>query len=127
MRREYEQVSAESSLDRRPFRPRSRDLQLSRFRAPRSFRGRARYGLFDQFGLWGTGAAWLLLHYFFVQEGPFGPGPHPLEFWSIAAHGAFAFASLWMIGLLWSVHVPAAVAKPAPSLVRQPMLALPPF
>ena len=37
----------------------------------------------------------------------FGPLPHPLEFWSIAAHGAFGFASLWLFGLLWSVHIPA--------------------
>jgi hypothetical protein len=58
-------------------------------------------------GLWGTGAVWLLLHYFFKQEGSFGPNPHPLEFWSIAAHGAFGFASLWLIGLMWSVHIPA--------------------
>jgi hypothetical protein len=58
-------------------------------------------------GLWISGTIWLLLHYFFVQDDLFGPNPHPLEFWAIAAHGAFGFASLWLLGLLWSVHIPA--------------------
>ena len=56
-------------------------------------------------GLWATGAIWLLLHYFFAQETPFGPSPHPLEFWSRAAHGAFGFAALWLFGMLWGTHV----------------------
>jgi len=56
-------------------------------------------------GIWLTGAAWVLLHYFFVRNGPFGPNPHPLEFWSRAAHGAFGFASLWLFGMLWGAHV----------------------
>src|SRR5689334_3985763 len=56
-------------------------------------------------GLWITGAAWLLLHYLFLRETPFGPSPHPLEFWSRAAHGAFGFASLWLFGTLWAAHV----------------------
>jgi hypothetical protein len=42
-----------------------------------------------------------------AQEGDFGPSPHPLEFWSLAAHGAFALATLWMLGLLWAIHIPA--------------------
>ena len=63
------------------------------------------YGI--SLGIWASGAVWLLLHYFFEQEGQFGPAPHPLEFWSIAAHGAFGFATLWLLGLLWSVHIPA--------------------
>ena len=57
-------------------------------------------------GVWLTGALWVLLHYFFMGEGPFGPVPHPLEFWSLAGHGAFAFGSLWLFGLLWGVHIP---------------------
>ena len=57
------------------------------------------------FGLWTTGAAWLLLHYFLAQETPFGPSPHPLEFWSRAAHGAFGFAALWLFGMLWGTHI----------------------
>ena len=58
-------------------------------------------------GLWLTGAVWLIAHYVLVYEGEFGPIPHPLEFWSVAAHAAFGFASLWLLGLLWSVHIPA--------------------
>src|ERR1051326_1224304 len=56
-------------------------------------------------GLWATGALWLLLHYFFAPETPFGPSPHPLEFWSRAAHGAFGFAALWLFGMLWGTHI----------------------
>ena len=76
-------------------------------RAPELSRSRIRIVYSISFGLWLSGAAWLLAHYFMVQEGEFGPLPHPLEFWSIAAHGAFGFASLWLFGLLWSVHIPA--------------------
>lgn len=76
-------------------------------RAPELSRSRALTVYAISLGLWLTGAVWLLSHYFLVYEGPFGPNPHPLEFWSIAAHGAFGFASLWLFGLLWSVHIPA--------------------
>lgn len=76
-------------------------------RAPELSRSRVRIVYTIGLGLWLTGAVWLLSHYFMVQEGEFGPLPHPLEFWSIAAHGAFGFASLWLFGLLWSVHIPA--------------------
>jgi hypothetical protein len=58
-------------------------------------------------GVWLTGAVWLLLRYFFTSEGEFGRAPHPLEFWSLATHGAFAFLSLWLFGLLWGVHIPS--------------------
>ena len=58
-------------------------------------------------GVWLTGALWVLFHYFFTSEGPFGRTPHPLESWSLAAHGALAFASLWLFGLLWAIHIPA--------------------
>lgn len=58
-------------------------------------------------GVWLTGAVWLVAHYFLIVDGPFGPSPHPLEFWSRASHGAFSFASLWLLGLLWTVHIPA--------------------
>lgn len=76
-------------------------------RAPQLSRGRLLSVYTVSLGLWMSGAVWLIAHYLLVYEGEFGPLPHPLEFWSIAAHGAFGFASLWLIGLLWSVHVPA--------------------
>ena len=58
-------------------------------------------------GVWLSGALWVLAHYFLVSEGEFGTTAHPLEVWSLAGHGAFAFAALWLFGLLWGVHVTA--------------------
>lgn len=76
-------------------------------RAPELSRSRLLTVYVITLGLWTSGAAWLLLHYFFFEDGQFGPNPHPVEFWSIAAHGAFSFAFLWLLGVLWSVHIPA--------------------
>ena len=76
-------------------------------RAPELSRDRRRAVYLIAGGVWLTGAVWVVAHYFLLEEGPFGPAPHPLEFWSRAAHGAFAFASLWLLGLLWTVHIPA--------------------
>jgi hypothetical protein len=56
-------------------------------------------------GIWFTGGAWLLLHYFLAADGPFGPSPHWLEFWSRAAHGLFGIGSIWLFGMLWGAHV----------------------
>ncbi len=56
-------------------------------------------------GLWSTGAAWLVLRYGFQQSGEFGTTPHPLQPWALRAHALFAFATLWLGGLLWVVHV----------------------
>ena len=56
-------------------------------------------------GVWLSGGLWLLFHYFLVQQGEFGPTPHPLEPWWLKLHGAFAFATIWIFGLLWGVHV----------------------
>ena len=57
-------------------------------------------------GVWLTGALWVVFHYFLMRPGQFGPAPHPLEWWWLASHGGFAFASLWLFGLLWGVHIP---------------------
>ena len=56
-------------------------------------------------GLWLTGGLWLLFHYLLRRPGELGVAPHPLEPWWLTLHGAFAFASLWALGLLWGVHV----------------------
>jgi hypothetical protein len=56
-------------------------------------------------GIWVTGAVWLILHYFFRQKSEFGFETNPAEPWSLKIHGAFAFASVAMLGLLWGVHV----------------------
>ena len=59
-------------------------------------------------GVWLSGGLWLLFHYFFVQQGEFGPTVHPLEPWWLRLHGAFGFAALWMFGLLWGIHITKA-------------------
>lgn len=56
-------------------------------------------------GLWLSGAAWLVLHDFLRSKGEFGLESNPAEPWMLKAHGAFAFATLWLLGLLWGVHV----------------------
>ncbi|MEJ2083700.1 MAG: hypothetical protein P8Y94_16425, partial [Acidobacteriota bacterium] len=55
-----------------------------------------------------TGGSWLLFHHFLVEQGEFGPEPTRLEPWLLTLHGAFAFAAVWVLGLLWGVHVTAA-------------------
>ncbi len=59
-------------------------------------------------GVWTSGALWLLFHYLLVQQGEFGPKISTLEPWWLKLHGAFAFATLWIFGLLWGVHVTSA-------------------
>ena len=61
------------------------------------------YGVFAL--LWISGAVWLPVHYFLRQQGPFGEVPNPAEHWLIVAHGAGAFAALWLGGWLWRAHV----------------------
>lgn len=56
-------------------------------------------------GVWLSGGLWLLFHYFFEEQGDFGPKTHPLEPWWLKMHGAFAFASIWIFGMLWAVHI----------------------
>ena len=70
---------------------------------------RRRLGLYVVgLGLWASGGLWLVFHYWMVQQGEFGPQTNPLEPWWLKLHGAFAFAAIWMSGLLWGVHVTAA-------------------
>ena len=56
-------------------------------------------------GVWLTGGLWLLFHYFLVTQGQFGPTTNPLEPWWLKLHGAFAFAAVWVFGLLWGIHI----------------------
>lgn len=56
-------------------------------------------------GVWLSGLIWLLFHYGLRQKTDFGYTSHPMEHWSLAVHGMFAFAALWMFGLLWGVHI----------------------
>jgi len=56
-------------------------------------------------GLWLSGTAWILFHYFLTRPGQFGPSPHPLDPWWLRLHGAFAMAVIWSAGLLWAAHI----------------------
>jgi len=56
-------------------------------------------------GLWLSGVLWLVFHYFLARKTSFGTAQHPLEHWWLSLHGLFAFAALWMFGLMWGVHI----------------------
>ena len=56
-------------------------------------------------GVWLTGGIWLLFHYLLIKQGEFGPTANPLEPWWLKLHGAFAFAAVWMFGLMWGIHI----------------------
>jgi hypothetical protein len=56
-------------------------------------------------GVWLTGVLWLIFHYFLEHPNEFGLSVNPLENWWLRAHGAFAFASLWLLGFLSVAHV----------------------
>ncbi len=61
-------------------------------------------------GVWLSGGLWMLFHYFLTKQGEFGPTSNPLEPWLLKLHGAFAFAAIWLFGLVWGTHM--AVAWP---------------
>ena len=54
-----------------------------------------------------TGAAWLVAHTWLHVEGEFGDMPHPLERWSLQAHGAIAMLFLMALGSLIRGHIRA--------------------
>ncbi len=56
-------------------------------------------------GLWASGTIWLVYHYFLKQRTEFGLAENPLTHWWLALHGLFAFATLWLFGLLWGQHI----------------------
>lgn len=57
-------------------------------------------------GLWLSGAAWLLLHYFGQAQGEFGPETNPVEPWMMKAHGLFLIPVLLGIGGMFVAHIP---------------------
>ena len=73
-------------------------------------RRRALYAIVG--GVWVTGILWLVFHYFLTRQGEFGSEPHPLESWWLRLHGVFAFAALWIGGMLWAVHIGPALSRP---------------
>jgi hypothetical protein len=58
-------------------------------------------------GLWLTGALWLGFHYVVRGGDGIALRRHPLEPWWLTLHGGFAYASLWVLGLLWGIHIVA--------------------
>ncbi len=63
---------------------------------------RALYAIF--LALWGSGALWLLFHYFLRVAGEFGDAAHPLEAWWLRLHGLAGFAALVAVGSVLPVH-----------------------
>lgn len=57
-------------------------------------------------GLWLSGSAWLLLHYFGQTPGEFGPEMNPLEPWMLKLHGFFLIPVLLSIGGMFVAHIP---------------------
>jgi hypothetical protein len=68
-------------------------------------RGRRLLLYFIAGGVWLSGLVWLIFRNFMQQETEFGVSPHPLEAWWRILHGVFSFASLWVFGVLWGVHI----------------------
>jgi len=61
-----------------------------------------------------TGVAWLVGHDVWLQQTAFGPQPHPLVAWLLRAHGAAAWCTAVVGGVVWQVHV-----RPAWRVVRR--------
>jgi hypothetical protein len=62
-------------------------------------------------GVWLSGVLWLVFHYFMSHQGSFGQVVSPFEVWSLTLHGAFAFAAIFIFGLLWAAHVPTGWSR----------------
>lgn len=57
-------------------------------------------------GLWLSGSAWLLLHYYGQKQGEFGLETNPLEPWMMKIHGLFLIPALLGIGGMFVAHIP---------------------
>jgi hypothetical protein len=66
---------------------------------------RERWAYVIGLGTWISGALWLAFHHFVRTQTEFGELPHPLEPWLIRIHTAFAFAAIWMCGVVWAAHI----------------------
>jgi hypothetical protein len=56
-------------------------------------------------GVWISGAAWLLVHYWWNSQDATALSVNPAEPWWLKVHGAFAFLAVWSGGLLWGLHI----------------------
>ena len=57
-------------------------------------------------GLWLSGGAWLLLHYYGQKQGEFGLEMSPAEPWMMKVHGFFLIPALLGIGGMFVAHIP---------------------
>src|ERR1051326_124474 len=55
--------------------------------------------------LWGSGAYWLILHFFFSQPSDWGPVQHPWSPSVLKIHGWIAVASVFLLGWVTARHV----------------------
>lgn len=58
-----------------------------------------------------SGALWLVLHNFVMHEGEFGQEPHPLEHIMLITHGCVSLLLVWLLGLIFIVHIKRAWQK----------------
>jgi|HubBroStandDraft_5_1064220.scaffolds.fasta_scaffold245303_1 hypothetical protein len=56
-------------------------------------------------GVWASGAAWLLFHYWLYPQDGADFSVNPAVPWSLKIHGAFGFLAVWTGGLLWGLHI----------------------
>lgn len=68
-------------------------------------RGHIRWVYWSCALLFGTGALWLVFHYFLQVHGEFGDRPHPLEIWCLRLHGGAAMLVLIVLGSLLPIHI----------------------
>jgi hypothetical protein len=68
-------------------------------------RGHLRWVYASAILLFGTGALWLVFHYFVHVHGEFGERPHALEVWWLRLHGASALLMCIVLGSLLPVHI----------------------
>ena len=67
---------------------------------------RREIGVYVVFGvLWASGATWLVARYFLRPAGELADVPGAGESWWIRLHALAGFLALWLLGLLWVVHV----------------------
>ena len=55
--------------------------------------------------LWGSGVAWLVLHFGFAQQGPFGMLPNPWEPALMRVHGLLAVGAVFLLGWIGGGHI----------------------
>jgi uncharacterized membrane protein len=62
--------------------------------------------------LWLSGCIWLVLHFFFAEQGEFGVGPNRWEATTLRVHGVVAILAVFLFGWMVSRHVVDAWRQP---------------